>query len=61
MLSEFKFDEGLVKLDDSKDEVHDKTWEKIVMIDRLKESGTSREEKNRLNEIFKKPLVDLIK
>ena len=41
--------------------MHDKTWEKIVMIDRLKESGTSREEKNRLNEIFKKPLVDLIK
>ena len=44
-----------------KNKVQHKTQEIITLIDRMKSRGMSREDKNRLNEIVKKPLVLLIK
>ena len=56
-----KFDDGLVKLDDLKNEVQNKKQERTTLIALMKDREMSREETNRLNEIVKKPLVLLIK
>ena len=61
LVTDLKCDEGLVKMDDSKNEVQNKTQERISLIALMKVMGMSREEKNRLNETVKKPLVLLMK
>ena len=60
-VSKPKFDEGLIKLDDLKNDVQNKTQEIITLISRMKDTGMKREKKNILNESVKKPLVFLIK
>ena len=61
LVEELKHDEGLIKLDGLKNEVKNKTQRIIVLIALMKDRGMMREEKNRLDEIFKKQLVLLIK
>ena len=58
---ELNNDESMVKLDDLKNEVQNKAQEIIDLIHRIKDKGMSREDKNRLDEIIKKPLVLLMK
>ena len=53
--------EGMVKLDDLNNEVQNKNQEMLALIAQMKDRGMNREEKNRLNESFKKLLVSLIK
>ena len=60
-VEKLNFDEGLIKIDDLKNETQSKTQEIITLIDRTNDRGRMKEEKNRLNDIFKKPLVLLIK
>ena len=61
LVTDLKCDESLVKMDDFKNEVKNKTQERISLIARMKDRIMSSREKNRLNEIVKKPLVLLIK
>ena len=60
-VEKLNFDEGLIKMDDLKNEAQSKTQKIITLIARTNDRGMMKEEKNRLNENFKKPLVLLIK
>ena len=61
MVEELKLGEGLIKLDDLKNETQNKNQERITPMHRMKDRGMRREDTIRLNQIFKKTLVLLIK
>ena len=61
LVEEIKCDVGLVKRDNLKNEIQNKNQEIIPLTALMKDRGMIREDKNRLNEIFKKPLALLIK
>ena len=49
LVAELKFDEGLIKLDDLRNDAQNKSQERITFIARMKDRGMKREEKNILN------------